>query len=403
MNRIVLNATLLDATATFRSAGVSQYMRRTLRGLARAAAAQPAAWDLQAFVTDPGDPVPGIRWRPVGAARHGRGPRVAWEQTGLPWALQRMQPDLFHGLVNVLPAWGACPSVVTVLDLSFERTPDAVPLWRRQYLRTMVRRSAQTACRVVAISQTTADDLHRFYGIAEERITVIPVPVDPALGPRDPGTDHAVLARLGLSGPYFLHLGTVEPRKNLRWLVEAFADWHARGAARRVGAAEMRLVLAGDRGWESPAFYDRLQAEDLRARVLLLGYVPAAQLGALYRSARACLFPSRWEGFGMPVIEAMACGTPVICSRIPAFQEVARAHALFFTPDSPRQLQELMSCIVQEDAVRQRLRTTALHHTARFGEVATGQALLQVYREVLQGRARGAHSVRQHRFGHPRD
>ena len=383
MNHIVLNATLLDASTTFRSAGASRYLRQTLRGLAQAAAVQPAAWDLQAFVINPGDPVPGIRFLPVPVARGGRGLRVVWEHTVLPLILHRMRPTLFHGLVNVLPVGSSCPSVVTVLDLSFERTPDTVPLLRRHYLRTMVRQSATAAQRVVAISQATADDLNRLYGIAADRITVVPVPVDPALGPQDPGTDPAVLAQLGLSYPYVLHLGTVEPRKNLGWLVDAFADWHASGAARRAGAEDVRLVLAGDRGWERRAFYERLQEEDLRSKVTLLGYVPADWLGALYRAARACLFPSRLEGFGMPLIEAMACGTPVLCSRIPAFWEVAREHALFFDLDSPRQLQELMSCIVQEDAVRQCLRAAALRHAARFSEAATGQALLQVYREVL--------------------
>ncbi len=383
MNRIVLNATLLDASATFRSAGVNRYLRRTLRGLAQAAAAQPAGWDLQAFVIAPGAPVPGIEFLSVAAAPGGRGRRVVWEHTGLPLTLHRMQPDLFHGLVNVLPLRTPCPGIVTVLDLSFERTPDAVPWLRRRYLRTMARRSATAARRVVAISQATADDLNRLYGVAADRITVIPVPVDPALGPQDPGTDQAVLARLGLSGPYFLHLGTVEPRKNLRWLVDTFADWHARGAARRAGAENLRLVLAGARGWERRAFYDRLQEADLRSKVMLLGYVSADQLGALYRAARACLFPSRWEGFGMPLIEAMACGTPVLCSRIPAFGEVARDHALFFDPDSPHQLQELMSFVVQENAVGRRLRAAAMDHAARFSEAAAGQALLRVYREVL--------------------
>ncbi len=387
MNRIVLNATLLDASPTFRGAGVSQYMRRTLRGLAQAAATQPGDWDLQAFVANPGDPVPGIRFLTVEAARHGRGPRVAWEHTGLPLTVHRMRPDLVHGLVNVLPAFGSGPGVVTVLDLSFERTPETMPWWRSRYLRALTRRSAASARQVVAISQATAGDLKRLYGIASDRITVIPVPVDPRLGSQDCGTDRDKLARIGLSPPYFLHVGTIEPRKNLRWLVDVFADWHARGAARQAGAEDMQLVLAGDHGWESQALYERLQAEDLRSRVTLLGYVPADQLDTLYRTARACLFPSLWEGFGMPLIEAMVCGAPVICSRIPAFQEVAGTYALFFDPDSARQLQELMSFVAQDEAARQRLRAAARIHAAGFSEVAAGQTLLQVYREVLQERA----------------
>ena len=382
MKRIVLNATLLDASATFRSAGVSQYLRRTLRGLARAAA-QHGEWDLQALVTDPGDPIPGIRYLPIKAAQGGSSPRVIWEQTGLPLALNRIRPDLFHGMVNVLPTLSSCPRVVTVLDLSFERTPDSVPFLRRQYLQTMARRSVAAAQHVVAISQATADDLIQLYGVSAERITVIPVPVDPSLGPGDPGTDQEVLAQLGLSFPYFLHVGTIEPRKNLGWLVNTFTQWQSEFTAGLAGSVEVRLVLAGARGWESQAFFDRLQAEELRSKVTSLGYVPPEQLGALYRAALGCLFPSRLEGFGMPILESMACGTPVLCSDIPAFREIARDHALFFNTESPNQIQSLLTHLAQNHSVREHLSATGLPHAARFSEVATGKALLRVYQDVL--------------------
>ena len=383
MRRIVLNATLLDASATYRSAGVSQYLRRTLRGLAQAVA-QHGEWDLQAFVTDPGVPISGIRYIPIKTARGGRGPRVIWEQTGLPLALSRIRPDLFHGMVNVLPTLSSYPRVVTVLDLSFERTPNSVPLLRRQYLRTMARRSVAAAQHVVAISQATADDLIRLYDISADRITVIPVPVDPNLGPQDSGTDQDVLTQLGLSYPYFLHVGTIEPRKNLDWLVNAFAKWRTGLAAGLADSENVRLVLAGARGWESQAFYDRLQAEELRSKVTLLGYVSPDQLGALYRAALCCLFPSQLEGFGMPLLESMACGTPVLCSDIPAFREIARDHALFFNTESPIQFQSLLTHVAHNHSVREHMGAAGMLHAARFGEVATGKALLRVYRDVLQ-------------------
>lgn len=309
--------------------------------------------------------------------------RVAWEHAGLPFALRSMQPDLLHGMVNVLPASTPCPSVVTVMDLSFERMPEVVPFVRRQYLRTLVRRSTAGARQVVAISQGTADDLNRLYGVPADRITVIPVPVDPELDDRNPGTDEEVLARKGISYPYFLHVGTVEPRKNLGWLVDAFSAWLSSGLARQAGAEEMRLVLAGDRGWESQAFFDRLQEEDLRSRVVLLGYVPSEEMGALYRSARACVFPSRLEGFGMPLAEALACGTPVLCSDIPVFKEIAEDCALFFETEGPVQCQELLTQVLLDEPARASLRTAGLAQAAKYNEVATGQALLRVYQRAF--------------------
>lgn len=380
---MILNAALLQTSASYRGAGISQYLRRTLSGLALAASANSEAWDLRAFVPDLIDPVPGIKYLPIRAVQTGRILRVAWEHSGLPFALRRMQPHLFHSLVNVLPAFNSCPSVVTVLDLSFERTPEAVPFVRRQYLRNLVRRSTAAARQVIAISQSTADDLNRIYGVAADRITVIPVPVNPELDHHDPGTDQEILTQLGLSYPFFLHVGTVEPRKNLGWLVDTFAAWHSNGSARRAGCEEVRLVLAGGRGWEGQAFYERLQNKELRSKVTLLGYVPKTQLGALYRSAQACVFPSRLEGFGMPLIEAMACGTPVLCNDTPIFQEIARGCALFFDTGQPVQCQELFTRILLDEAARLNLTASGLAHAAGFSEAASGQALLRVYQRAF--------------------
>lgn len=378
MPRIALNATLQSASESLRDAGASRYLRRSLRGLSRAAAACSESWELCAFLAEPVRDLAGVRQLPVRVAGRGRVSRILWEQTGLPLALPSLRPDLLHGLVNVLPACNAMRSVVTVLDLSFERAPATVPRARRLYLQTMVRRSAAQADHVVAISRATADDVMALYGVPARRISVIPVPVDPAFGPADPGTDADMLGAMGVSPPYFLHVGTLEPRKNLGWLAEVFAGW----AADR-GDEDTRLVLAGDPGWESPRFFARLRESDLRDRVLLTGFVSPEQLAALYRGTTACLLPSRLEGFGMPLIEAMACGAPVICSDIPAFREAAGDRAWFFSTDVPAQCRDLLTAAAAGTAPLRELAEGGPAHASRFSEEASGRALLDLYRQLL--------------------
>ncbi len=375
--RVALNATLLDTGSTFRAAGISQYIRRTLRGLGQVAAPD---WECQAFVNRANTPIPGIRLHTTNGQLYSRWRRVGWEQTVLPLHLHRNRPHLFHGLVNVLPLYCPCPCVVSVMDLSFVRTPEAVPRFRRTYLQTLCARSVRQADRVIAISQATADDLMRYYHVPSSRIDVIHVPVDPILSPQPHADDPDVLDRLHVPGRFLLHVGTLEPRKNLGWLLTAFAAWH-----RRATGHDVHLVLAGAAGWYGER--QRLQgmARDvgLADRVHFLGYVPDAAMGALYRSALACLFPSRHEGFGMPLLEAMACGTPVLCSDIPSFREIAQSCALYFPLDDNATFRSLLDTLLTDTGVAHTLCRQGLIHASHFTEEATGYKLLDTYRKVL--------------------
>lgn len=383
MARIALNATLLSSSPTYRSAGTSQYIRRTLQGLVRAAADRAENWDFQAYVNRPGEEIAGIGLRPVRPPLASSLHRVLWEQTRLPGLLSRTGPDIFHALVNVLPLRCPVPGIVTVLDLSFERTPEAIPPGRRMYLRAMCRHSVGQATRVVAISRTTADDLNRLYRVPGDRIDVIHVPVDAGFRPEMQAGDPGSRAVLGVPERYFLHVGTLEPRKNLGWLIDAFIAWHAGGAARRAGAADMHLVLAGARGWENADFHARVRKHGAGDRVHCTGFVPPEHMGALYRAASACIFPSRHEGFGMPLIEAMACGVPVLCNDIRVFREITQGHALFFRTRDISEIQALMTMMVQDPEAARQLRRQGLAHAAHFSELAAGHALLDVYRKVL--------------------
>lgn len=367
----------MDGTPTFRAAGVSQYIRRTLRGLGQVT---ESPWEFHAYVNQSVTPIPGIFIHPTKRKLRSNWHRVGWEQTVLPLQLRKDSPVLFHGLVNVLPLHCPCPSVVTVMDLSFVKTPDAVPWVRRTYLKILCARSVDQADRVIAISQATADDLIRHYHVAASKIDVIHVPVDPSFSPRARKDDSAIRSQLQLPLRFLLHVGTLEPRKNLGWLLQAFAVWQEKAKD-----SEVHLVLAGSAGWQDE--HRRLQgmAQELGLsdRVHFLGYVPADSLGSLYRAALACLFPSRHEGFGMPLLEAMACGTPVLCSDIPSYREIAQDCALYFQTDNARTFESQMNALLSEADVSRQLIDCGLAYVTRYTEGAAGKALVETYKKVL--------------------
>ena len=259
-------------------------------------------------------------------------PRL-WTHARLGPALVRERPALLFVPAHVVPLLHPT-SVVTLHDLGYLVFPTAHPARRRLELHLTTRWSLHAARHIIAISQATKADLVRHYGADPARITVVYHGLSPNFRPT---SDPAVLVRHGLqqSGeaaprPYFFYVGTLQPRKNLARLLDAFANANQRLAA--LPDERPLLVLAGRRGWLTETIAERATALGLRDRVRLLGYVPDADLPALLSGALAFAFPSLYEGFGMPVLEAMACGTPVLTSTTSALPEVAGDAALLVDP-----------------------------------------------------------------------
>lgn len=288
--------------------------------------------------------------------------RRLWTHLRLGRELRRRPPDVFFTPAHVIPAGYRGPSVATVHDLGYEYFPEAHPRRQLAYLRWSTRHNARVARRVIADSAATRDDLMRFYGVPAAKIEVVYPGTDPDLRRvTDAARLSAVLTSYRIQPPYFLYLGTLQPRKNLVRLVEAIIadNLHNDGFS---------LVLAGKAGWLA----DPLLAvignlpPDARDCIRLPGYIADDHKGALLSAATALVFPSLHEGFGFPVLEAQACGTPVICSNTSSLPEVAGEGALLIDPLDSAALAEGMRQMSSDVGLRARLVEAGYANLRRF-------------------------------------
>jgi glycosyltransferase involved in cell wall biosynthesis len=377
---IALNAQLLNTTPTYRGAGVSIYCQRLLEHLGALGTNEAKFIDLHftAFVNTKSAHLPGIHLQQSRLPIHQPLVRIAWEQSLLPFLLHQQRANLVHGLVNVLPLATNTPAIVTVHDLSFLRMPDKFQQAKRWYLTQLCRASVNKARHIIAVSRQTADDLCHFWGIDQNKISVIHNGVSAEFTPAPADRVEHFRRRHALPARFFLYLGTLEPRKNLPLLIRAYARWRAETTAAN---REIRLVIAGGKGW----FYDQIFALvtqlHLEEAILFPGYVPTDELPEWYRAAEVFIYPSLFEGFGLPVLEAMACGTPVICSDTGSLVEVVGESALTFPATDESALVTLLHQI-DDSILRQELRRTGLARAQQFSWRQTALATLALYQTV---------------------
>jgi len=288
-------------------------------------------------------------------------PRL-WTHIRFAGALWRDRPDLTWVPAHALPLVFPGRAAVTIHDLGYKFFPQAHPTSQRLYLDWMTRFSASRADVVLADSQATADDLMRFYGTPARKIRVVYPGVDaPPIGDID-----VARRKYGLPERYFLFLGTLQPRKNIARIVQAYARWQAAHAGDPTA-----LVLAGGQGW----LYDPAWTTGVEG-VILPGYVDDADKGALYAGALALVFPSLYEGFGFPVLEAMHSGTPVICSTTSSLPELAGDAALLVDPLDVSAIADAMAAVSGDESLRATLRAKGYEQARKFRwDAAAGAAL----------------------------
>ena len=321
------------------------------------------------------------RWRLTTALRHFLGLSMDRFFAGV---------DLFHATEHLLPRFSKVRTVFTLHDLIFLFHPETHKPLNRWFLTLMMPRFLRAADAIIAVSECTRRDAIRFYGITEEKITVIYEGVSPRFRPASPEAVRAVREKYSLPEHFILYVGTIEPRKNLTALLEAFHHFLATCSSLsapcdlRPATCDLRLVIVGKKGWLYESFFHRLRELGLDDRVIFTGYVPDEDLPAIYSAADLFVFPSLYEGFGLPVLEAMACGVPVVCSNTSSLPEVAGDAALLVDPTDVRALAGAMERVLMDKHLRAELRAKGLERAERFTWEGAARETLEVYREVVR-------------------
>ncbi len=301
------------------------------------------------------------------------------EQLAIPQALRRERVDLFHAPHYVLPPLVACPSVVTIHDCIHLMFPQYLPnRWALAYARTSISLAAKRATRVLTVSESSKRDIQRFVDIPPGKIDVIYNSFDPRFGaePNEETIDR-VRERYQLHSDFVLYAGNVKPHKNLERLIEAFH------IVRNRGLDELKLILIGDDLSKYTALRRAVHRHQLHNFVRFLGYVPEDTLAVMYRLAGVFVFPSLYEGFGLPPLEAMASGTPVVTSNVSSLPEVAGDAAVLVDPYSAEAIADGMHRVLTDQALRNDLRRRGPQHASQFSWQSSVRRVREIYGQVL--------------------
>jgi glycosyltransferase involved in cell wall biosynthesis len=372
----------IDYTAAHeQGGGIGRYVRELCAALARL----DRHTDYRLFVAGaqraqlPPPPGPNFTWAPtrIGPRNWAR----LWHRARLPLPVEAItgRVALFHATDFTLPpTLSHTRTLLTVHDLSFVRVPETASPSLKAYLDVVVPRSVRRADHILADSAATRDDLVALYGVPESKITVLLSGVDARFRPvTDDDALDRVRQRYTLPyTPFILSVGTVQPRKNYARLIEALARL-------KVHQPELQLVIVGGRGWLEDPIYAVIDRLDLRGSVTFTGFAEDDDLPSLYSLAQVVALPSLYEGFGLPVLEAMACGTPVVTSDVSSLPEVAGDAALLVDPLDVDSLTDSLRRLLEDDALRAGLRARGLARAASFTWERSARQLLEVYALML--------------------
>jgi alpha-1,3-rhamnosyl/mannosyltransferase len=302
-------------------------------------------------------------------------------QTALPGLIRSHAPDVVHFPYNVRPLRVGIPSLLTLYDVIPRRFPEYYPGLSRRKVEAIQRAALRASDRFVAISHSTADDFAELYGIGRERITVTPLAPDPVFHPRALAELDAFRQHKHLPENYCLYLGSNKPHKNLPRLVQAWAR-----ASEKLKVKSGKLIIAGHWDERYPQAKELAASLGVSDSVRFLGPVPGEELPLLMAAADVFIFPSLYEGFGLPVLEAMASGVPVACSRAPGLTEVAGDAALTFDPASVEEMTGVILQLLADETLREQLRQQGLERAAAFSWQETARLTLSAYQKLVTGR-----------------
>jgi len=384
--RIGINALLVSATQSYRNAGISRYTLSLLNALR----AFDDTHEYTVFVSERGvaDQLPStprstsvlVGWPTAHPAQ-----RVLWEHLRFAGEIRRYGLHLLHAPMNILPLRLPCPGIVTIHDLAFLRFPDLFRPSRRAYQRLLIRQSARHAALVIAVSEQTRRDAIDLLGIPAEQIRVIyPILEERLSLPYTTEEVEQFRQRQRLPEHFILFLATLEPRKNIRRLIEAYR------LLKRETDLPHILVLAGARGWYEQTLEQQVRDLGMQEQVRFVGYVPEEDKALWYHAADLFVYPSQYEGFGLPVAEAMACGVPVVTSNVSSLPEVVGDDAAFgaqaaltVAPDNTEALARTMQQGLCDNTLRQQLRERGRVRAQRFAPGPIARQLIQAYQDTV--------------------
>lgn len=379
--RIAFDGTALRPGRT----GVGYYTEHLLHHLARVASNDELIVVSNRAI-DTTAPLPD-RVRVATPAR--RIPRLVWMQTLAVTALREVEADVVHFTNGMVPLVSPVPTVVTIHDMSLRLYPRYHPPRRVLLNRPLVDLAARQADAIITVSESAKHDIVRLYNLDLRRVHVVYEAAAPSFKRvHDPSELERVRRRYGLDERVILYVGTIEPRKNLPKLIDAFA------ARRRSGALEHQLVCVGPYGWLSRGLQDRIDKSMVAHAINFTGYVPFDDLPALYSLAEMFVYPSMYEGFGLPVIEAMACGAPVITGRTAALAEVGGGAIEHVDEIEPEALGRALVALARSHDRRAELSAAGLARSATFSWERAAQESLAIYRDTAAHRTPASGRVR---------
>ena len=385
--RIGINALLISMTPSYRNAGISRYTLSLLNALrAFDQSHQYLIFVSERAVADQLPSTPTSSVALVGRPTTHPARRVLWEHLRLAGEARRNNLDLLHAPVNILPLGLACPGIVTIHDLAALRFPELFRPARRLYQQAFIRRSARRAALVIAVSEHTRRDVIDLLGVPEERIRVIyPILEERFSRPCSVEAVQQFRQYRQLPEQIILCLATLEPRKNIGRLIDAYH------LLKRETQLSHTLVLAGAKGWYYQRLIEQVHRLGLEDDVHFVGYVPEEEKILWYHAADLFVYPSRYEGFGLPVAEGMACGVPVVTSNVSSLPEVvgdsagfSEQAALTVAPDDTEALARAMQQGLSDQPLRQLLRERGLARARRFAPGPIAQQIIQAYQDAAQ-------------------
>jgi glycosyltransferase involved in cell wall biosynthesis len=303
-----------------------------------------------------------------------------WRFTKFPRLINKKKYSVFHGPSHILPGRLDCPAVVTMLDLIFLRFPQYFPVFDRQYYKIMFKKSARQADHIISISQATQFDLVSYFGIDADKISVVYPAFDDMLTPV--GSRHLSKIRLTYALPkiYVLYVGTIEPRKNILRLAQAFDSLMVSGKIDQ----ETALVIAGRKGWFYKEIFAGISKLKSRRKIRFLGPVYGPSLAGLYQMATAMAYPSLFEGFGYPVLEAMRLGTPVLTSNVSSLPEAGGPAAVLIEPEQVDDIAFGLAKILNDETVRAGMIRKGLEHASQFTAERMARQTLSIYKRFVR-------------------